>query len=98
MMQDIDFTPRDSKIDPPFCTRDFMSASGDPKQNILNFRKPSPYNWNSSNMQGVLEDDELLYNSRDSSRRSWEGWYFYEQFNLLSSSHIFWLMSDLSEN
>lgn len=87
MMQDIDFSPCESTIDPPFCTRDLMNAAGDPKQNFLNFSRPcSPYNWNSSNVQGVLKDDELLYNSRDSSRRSWQGYLFSEQFNLLSSS------------
>lgn len=77
MMQDIDFSPCGSTIDPPFCTRDLINAAGDPKQNFLNFSRPcSPYNWNSSNVQGVLKDDELLYNNRDSSRRSWQGYFF----------------------
>ncbi|KAL1558764.1 hypothetical protein AAHA92_09191 [Salvia divinorum] len=73
LMQDIDFSPCSSTIDQSFCTRDMINAAGDPKQNFLNFRTPSPDNWNCSNMPGILENDELVYNKRDSSRRIWEG-------------------------
>lgn len=72
LTQDIDFSPCSSTIDQSFCTRDMINAAGDPNH-FLNFRTPSSYNWNFSNMHGILENDELVYNKRDSSRRIWEG-------------------------
>ncbi|XP_057789765.1 uncharacterized protein LOC131006604 isoform X12 [Salvia miltiorrhiza] len=61
-----------STIDQPFCTRDLMNAAGDLKQNFLNFRRPSMYDWNCSNVQRDLGNDELLYNNRGSRRRIWD--------------------------
>ncbi|XP_057789764.1 uncharacterized protein LOC131006604 isoform X11 [Salvia miltiorrhiza] len=72
LMQDIAFSPCDSTIDQPFCTRDLMNAAGDLKQNFLNFRRPSMYDWNCSNVQRDLGNDELLYNNRGSRRRIWD--------------------------
>ncbi|XP_057789762.1 uncharacterized protein LOC131006604 isoform X9 [Salvia miltiorrhiza] len=69
---DIAFSPCDSTIDQPFCTRDLMNAAGDLKQNFLNFRRPSMYDWNCSNVQRDLGNDELLYNNRGSRRRIWD--------------------------
>ena len=73
LMHDIDFSPCSGTIDQSFGTRDMINAAADPKQNFLNFRAPSSYNWNCSNIHGILENDELFYNKRDSSRRIWEG-------------------------
>ncbi|KAG6418057.1 hypothetical protein SASPL_120256 [Salvia splendens] len=73
LMHDIDFSPCSSTIDQSFGTRDMINTAGDPKQNFLNFRAPSSNNWNCSNIHGILENGELVYNKRDSSRRIWEG-------------------------
>ncbi|XP_041993644.1 uncharacterized protein LOC121744231 isoform X2 [Salvia splendens] len=89
LTQDIDFSPCSSTIDQSFCTRDMINAAGDPKQNFLNFRTPSSYNWNCSNMQGILENDELVYNKRDSSRRIWEGRFLDDGFDDLEEQESF---------
>ncbi|KAH6814194.1 hypothetical protein C2S51_023212 [Perilla frutescens var. frutescens] len=71
MMQDIDFSPRDRTTDQTFGTRDVMNIAGDPNQEFINFRRPSPNNSNSRNMQGFFGHDEFLYCNRDSRRNIW---------------------------
>lgn len=87
MIQDIDFSPNGSTIDQPFCTRNVKNVSGDPNLKFMNFRRPSPFNWNSCDVLGVSGNDELLYSNRDCSRNVWNGWCLSEQFDLLLSSY-----------
>lgn len=73
MMQDIKFSPYDSSIGQPLCSRDVEDIDGGPYQKSLNFTKSSPFNWNCKNSLGIFANDEHIYNIRDSSKTTWNG-------------------------
>ncbi|CAA0838105.1 Unknown protein [Striga hermonthica] len=75
---DFDISPYYSSIDQTFCSKDMMNIIGDPNLMFSNRRCSSPLNWDSSNSQGAFDDDELIYNIRDSGRNIWNGPSFLE--------------------
>ncbi|GFP91196.1 hypothetical protein PHJA_001263600 [Phtheirospermum japonicum] len=66
VMQENDFSPYDSPIEQTFRPKDTVNIIDDPNLMFSNRRCSSPFNWNGSNSQVAFENDELIYNIRDS--------------------------------
>ncbi|KAL3653240.1 hypothetical protein CASFOL_002921 [Castilleja foliolosa] len=70
--QEDGFSPYDSPIEQTFLSKDTMDIIDNPNMMFSNRRCSSPFNWGGSNSQVSFENDELVYNIRDSRRNIWD--------------------------